>query len=175
MNPFTHFANRLRDAEVLADPYPHFCLDNIFPDDYYRTLLENLPASTSYENLYEVTTLKLDHFRHRDQRDMNDGWTDGLPSEQKAIWDSFDSWFLGEDVAQAVLQTFPAQMHARFGAEWPAVSVESQFIRHRPGYFLGPHSDLHTKLVDLKGRRVFPVVDGHERPSFRCGQGPREQ
>ena len=40
-------------------------------------------------------------------------------------------------------------MHARFGAQWPAVSVESQLIRHRPGYFLGPHSDLHTKLVVL--------------------------
>jgi hypothetical protein len=27
--------------------------------------------------------------------------------------------------------------------------VESQLIRHRAGYFLGPHSDLHTKLVVL--------------------------
>ncbi|HET6975894.1 MAG TPA: hypothetical protein VFI24_06210 [Pyrinomonadaceae bacterium] len=148
-NPLAHFANRLREAEVSLDPYPHFCLDNIFPDEYYRELLRNLPASRTYENLYEVTTLKLDHFRHRDQRDMNDGWTDALPAEQKAFWDDFDSWFLGEDMAQAVLHTFPDQMHARFETEWPEVSVESQLIRHRPGYFLGPHSDLHTKLVVL--------------------------
>lgn len=148
-SPLTHFVNRLGDARVSMDPYPHFCLDNIFPDEYYRSLLENLPSSTSYENLYEVTTLKLDHFRHRDQRDMNAGWTSELPAEQKEFWDDFDSWFLGEDMAQAVLKTFPEQMHARFGEEWPAVSVESQLIRHRPGYFLGPHSDLHTKLVVL--------------------------
>ena len=149
MNPLTHFVSRLREARVLLEPYPHFCLDHIFPDEYYRALLRNLPSSTSYENLYEVTTLKLDHFRHRDQRDMNEGWTDALPPEQKEFWNSFDSWFLGEELAQAVLQTFPEQMHARFGAQWPAVSVESQLIRHRPGYFLGPHSDLHTKLVVL--------------------------
>ena len=149
MNPFTHFVNGLREARVLLEPYPHFCLDNIFPDEYYRELLANLPSSTSYENLYEVTTLKLDHFRHRDQRDMNDGWTDELPSKQKEFWDGFDAWFLGEEMAQAVLQTFPEQMRARFGTEWPAVSVESQLIRHRSGYFLGPHSDLHTKLVVL--------------------------
>ena len=148
-SPFTHFANRLRQAQVSLDPYPHFCLDNIFPDEYYRTLLANLPSGTSYENLYEVTTLKLDHFRHRDQRDMNAGWTKELPAEQKEFWDDFDSWFLGEDMAQAVLKTFPDQMRTRFGEEWPAVSVESQLIRHRPGYFLGPHSDLHTKLVVL--------------------------
>jgi hypothetical protein len=176
MIPFTHFANRLREARVSLDPYPHFCLDNIFPDDYYRALLENLPSSTSYENLYEVTTLKLDHFRHRDQRDMNEGWTKDLPAHQKDFWDDFDSWFLGEEMAQAVLQTFPDQMNARFGAQWPPVSVESQLIRHRPGYFLGPHSDLHTKLVVLLiylapdestshlGTSLFRPKD----PSFSC-------
>ena len=84
-SPLTHFVNRLREAKVLLDPYPHFCLDNIFPDDYYRTLLRNLPASASYDNLYEVTTLKLDHFRHRDQRDMNAGWTNELPRSRKSF------------------------------------------------------------------------------------------
>lgn len=149
MDPLSHFVDRLREAEVLLDPYPHFCLDNIFPDEYYRELLQNLPASESYENLYEVTTLKLDHFRHRDQRDMTDGWTNALPAAQKSFWDDFDSWFLGEEMARAVLQTFPDQMRERFGEHWPSTSVESQLIRHRPGYFLGPHSDLHTKLVVL--------------------------
>lgn len=146
-----HFANRLREAEVSLDPFPHYCLENVFPDDYYQLLLKNLPVSDSYENLYEVTTLKLDHFRHRDQRDMNDGWTDKLPAGQKKFWDRFDSWFLGGELAQAVLKTFLEQMRARFGSEigWPEVSVESQLIRHRAGYFLGPHSDLHTKLVVL--------------------------
>src|SRR5688500_939423 len=73
---FSHFADRLREAEVSVDPYPHYCLENIFPDDYYQLILKNLPTSDSYQNLYDVTTLKLDHFRHRDQRDMSAGWTD---------------------------------------------------------------------------------------------------
>ena len=147
----SHFADRLREAEVSLDPYPHYCLEKIFPDDYYQELLTKLPTSNAYENLYEVTTLKLDHFRHRDQRDMNAGWTDTLPAEQKGFWDGFDSWFLGGELAQAVLQTFAGQMDAKFGAQgnWPEVSVESQLIRHRAGYFLGPHSDLFTKLVVL--------------------------
>lgn len=146
-----HVVGRLRETEVILDPYPHYCIENLFPDDYYQALLKNLPGSASYQNLFEVTTLKLDHFRHRDQRDMNPGWTDDLPPEQKAFWDSFDSWFLAADLAQAVLQTFPEQMRGRFGEKdsWPEVSVESQLIRHRAGYFLGPHSDLHTKLVVL--------------------------
>jgi hypothetical protein len=144
MTPLDHFKDRLRTARVVLDPFPHYCLERVFPDDYYQDLLRNLPTSDVYENLYEVTDLKLDHFRHRDQRDLNDGWTNRLPPDLKPFWDSFNDWFLGPQFAHAVLESFSSQR-----SSWPEVSVESQFIRHRPGYFLGPHSDLYTKLVVL--------------------------
>jgi hypothetical protein len=144
MTPLDHFITRLRTARVDLDPFPHYCLDDVFPDDYYQQLLHHLPPIDVYENLYEVTDLKLDHFRHRDQRDMNDGWTDRLPPHLKPFWDSFNEWFLSLRLAHAVLESFSSQR-----ASWPEVSVESQFIRHRAGYYLGPHSDLYTKLVVL--------------------------
>lgn len=144
MTPLDHFIDRLRTAGVQPDPFPHYYLEEVFPNDYYRNLLQHLPASDVYENLYEVTDLKLDHFRHRDQRDMNEGWTERLPPDRKLFWDSFNEWFLGPELAHAVLESFSSQR-----ASWPEVSVESQFICHRPGYFLGPHSDLYTKLVVL--------------------------
>ena len=139
-----HFVDRLRTARVEVDPFPHYYLEGVFPEPYYQKLLSNLPASNVYENLYEVTDLKLDHFRHRDQRDMNAGWTDRLPPDIRPFWTSFNEWFLGPELAQAVLSSFSSRR-----ASWPEVSVESQFIRHRAGYFLGPHSDLYTKLVVL--------------------------
>ena len=139
---FEHFVDRLRSAKVETDPFPHYFLEHVFPDDYYRLMLRHLPASEVYENLYEVTDLKLDHFRHRDQRDMDRGWTDRLPIEQRVFWNLFNSWFLSEEVAQEVMKSFGRE-------SWPELSVESQLIRHRAGYFLGPHSDLYTKLVVL--------------------------
>ena len=142
MSPVQHFVHRLRDAKIELDPFPHYFLERVFPDDYYRELLRQLPSSDVYDNLYEVTDLKLDHFRHRDQRDMDRGWTERLPSGQRDFWSSFNEWFLSDELAQAVLESFGSE-------SWPAVSVESQFIRHRAGYFLGPHSDLYTKLVVL--------------------------
>jgi hypothetical protein len=145
MSPLAHVASRLRSATVVDDPFPHFYVENIFPDDYYDALLRHLPDSGVYQNLYEVTDLKLDHFRHRDQRDFKDGWTERLPPTQKEFWDDFHDWFLGAELAQAALDSFGAQM----GGRRPAVSVESQLIRHRAGYFLGPHSDANTKLVVL--------------------------
>ena len=171
MTPLDHFIQRLEAAKVDLDPFPHFCLENVFPDDYYQELLHNLPSTDVYENLYEVTDLKLDHFRHRNQRDMDAGWTARLPAELQPFWNSFNEWFLGPDFAQAVLGSFHTQR-----SSWPEVSVESQFIRHRAGYFLGPHSDLYTKLVvlliylapDNSAEHLGTSLYRPKDPSFSC-------
>lgn len=171
MTPLDHFIDRLRTARVDLDPFPHYCLEDVFPDDYYQSLLKHLPSSDVYENLYEVTDLKLDHFRHRDQRDMNEGWTNSLSPHLKPFWDSFNAWFLSLRLAHAVLESFSSQR-----ASWPEVSVESQFIRHRAGYFLGPHSDLYTKLVvlliylapDNSAEHLGTSLYRPKDPSFTC-------
>jgi len=177
-SPLEHFTDRLRSAEVMLEPYPHYLLDKVFPEDFYQALLKHLPESDVYENLYEVTTLKLDHFRHRDQRDLRLGWTESLPAELKDFWDRFDEWFLGPDLANAVLNSFAGQLRERFGAEgsWPEVSVESQLIRHRAGYFLEPHSDLYTKLVvlliylapDRRAEHLGTSLYRPKDPQFSC-------
>ena len=151
MNPLAPVIDRLYTSEISQDPYPHYYLEDVFPTEYYQSMLRYLPDSAVYQNLYAVTDLKLDHFRHRDQRDLNEGWTDMLPDEIRSFWIAFDEWFMGPELAQAVLQTFAEPLRERFGDEraWPEVSIEAQFIRHRAGYFLGPHSDLYTKLVVL--------------------------
>lgn len=151
ISPLSHFIERLRSARVEADPFPHYYVEGVFPEDYYQEMLRRLPGSGIYENLYEVTTLKLDHFRHRFQRDLTDGWTNALPRELQPFWNSFNEWFLSPELAQAVLESFAEPLRPRIGDKpsWPEVSVEAQFIRHKPGYFLGPHSDLYTKLVVL--------------------------
>lgn len=150
-SPLAHFVERLRASAVVPEPFPHYYLENVFPEEFYRELLAHLPGGDAYQNLFEITTLKLDHFRHRDQRDLGDGWTRGLPGELRDFWERFNDWFLGPELARAVLKSFAEPLRPRLGGEesWPEVSVESQLIRHRAGYFLGPHSDLHTKLVVL--------------------------
>jgi hypothetical protein len=176
-SPLAHFAARLRSARVVAEPYPHYYVEHVFPDDYYRELLAHLPESAVYQNLFEVTTLKLDHFRHRDQRDFNEGWTKTLPGGLREFWEDFNRWFLGPELAQAVLDSFAA--HSPDDKSWPEVAVESQLIRHRAGYFLGPHSDLYTKLVvlliylapDDSASHLGTSLYVPKEPAFRCPAG----
>ena len=178
LSPLAHIVARLRDAQVVLEPYPHYYLENVFPEDYYQLLLEHLPESAAYQNLFEVTDYKLDHFRHRDQRDLKEGWTEELPDELRGFWDSFSEWFLGPDLAGAVLDSFAAPLRARYGEKmaWPEVSVEPQLIRHRAGYFLGPHSDLYTKIAvlllylapDESGAHLGTSLYRPKDPGFTC-------
>lgn len=180
-SPLAHFAARLREAEVVMEPYPHYYVEQVFPDDYYRELLAHLPESAIYQNLLEVTTLKLDHFRHRDQRDFNDGWTKMLPGGLREFWENFNRWFLSPELAQAVLDSFAAQLPDEKSR--PGVAVESQLIRHRAGYFLGPHSDLYTKLVvlliylpsDESASHLGTSLYVPKEPGFRCPAGTHYQ
>jgi hypothetical protein len=162
-SPLKYLIDRLKTAELIADPYPHYRLDRVFPEAFYQSLLRHLPDESAYQNLLKITTLKLDHFQFRDQRDLADGWTASLPDELRRFWDDFNAWFLGPELAQAVLDSFAGPMRARFGERgaWPDVSVETQLIRHRAGFFLGPHTDLSTKLVVLL--IYLPPDDNHQR------------
>lgn len=172
--PLAHFIARLQTAEIVSEPFPHFYLENVFPADFYQMLRDHLPASEVYQNLFEVTDYKLDHFRHRDQRDLHNEWTSSLPPSLKTFWDSFNEWFLGAELAQAVLESFGGYFETPF--EPGDVSVESQLIRHRAGYFLGPHSDLYTKLVvlliylapDESATHLGTSLYRPKDPDFRC-------
>jgi hypothetical protein len=176
--PLDHVVTRFRSAEIIHEPYPHYVLNNVFPDDFYRTLIGNLPGGAVYQRLFDLSTLKLDHFRHRDQTDLAGPWTEKLPEGLKQFWDSFDAWFLGPELADAVLKSFAAPLGERFGTRsgWPEVSVEAQLIRHRAGYFLQPHSDLHTKLVvlllylapDESASHLGTTIYRPKDPDFSC-------
>ena len=179
-DPLAHMIERLHTPEMILDPFPHYFMEQVFPDDYYEALLRNLPGSTAYQNLFEITDLKLDHFRHRDQKDIGAGWTDLLSGEPKAFWDAFNEWFLGPDLAQAILRTFADAMNARFGdeASWPGISVEVQLIRHRAGFFLQPHSDANSKLVvlllylapDASTSHLGTSIYRPKDPTFTCSK-----
>ena len=177
-NPLNHLIGRLRGVKVDTDPFPHYYVEGVLPEDYYQELLRHLPGSDVYENLYEVTDLKLDHFRHRYQRDLNEGWTNALAPELQTFWNSFNEWFLSPQLADAFLESFAEALRPRIGAReaWPEVSVEAQFIRHRAGYFLGPHSDLYTKLVvvllylapDARAERLGTSLYRPKQAGFSC-------
>ena len=47
-DPRQHAIYQLRNHPVLAYPYPHAFIRDIFPEDYYRDLIAHLPDDSAY-------------------------------------------------------------------------------------------------------------------------------
>jgi len=40
---YEYIKNRILDAHIFEEPYPHILIENIFPVDFYKKLLDNIP------------------------------------------------------------------------------------------------------------------------------------
>lgn len=148
--PLPHMLQRLREARLVTEPYAHFYLENVFPDDYYRTLLQHLPAPADYgSSLYHASQRKLEHYRNRRQSNLDADWVASLPPQLQDFWGGFNACLFSPALAEAALDSFAPVMHEQFGQKesWPAWSTEAQLACHRAGYFLHPHTDATSKLV----------------------------
>lgn len=145
-----HVLYALANANVKKWPFSHFYAENVFPDNFYETLLDVLDRKTEFsEQAFKNRTFaethnlsKLDFMLTR--------------SFKQRIFDLFDQ---------------PEQLNAR---------SETRLIRDHEGYKIGPHTDSPHKIVSLLfylpatddyadfGTSVYVPND----PSFKCAGGP---
>lgn len=147
-----HVAEKLASATVEADPYPHFFVDDIFPADFYRDLLDHLPDPSRYQKLSEVSDLDQDYFEHRDQASLTSEWVEKLPDPKlQRFWTETMSWLLGPALRTTAVELLNPFMDQRYpaGGPLPEMTTEAELIRHRAHYCLEPHTDLQSKVVVL--------------------------
>jgi hypothetical protein len=46
--------DRLANASINLDPFDHFYIKDIFPEDFYQEILSNIPDGVSYTKLSET-------------------------------------------------------------------------------------------------------------------------
>jgi len=44
----SHVIERIQAAKIEVDPYPHFSIDHVFPEDFYQQLLAHLPSDDEF-------------------------------------------------------------------------------------------------------------------------------
>lgn len=147
-----HFLSRLESAHVDDTPYPHFYIDNVFPDDYYERMRQLLPTTDAYKKWTDVGKVKLEQYSRRDQCYLEPEWLNAQPPVRRDFWNQFSEWFLGNEVVEASMKLFRPTLEKRFGSGeegWPDVFPQAIFLRHRADYFIGPHTDIPSKVVNI--------------------------
>ena len=60
-SPIEHFVDRLRGASAELDPFPHYFIEHVFPEDYYCEMLGHLPPTGVYR-MSDDGTVSYDRF-----------------------------------------------------------------------------------------------------------------
>jgi hypothetical protein len=154
-----HVRYHIANAEVRPYPFPHFYVRPVFPEPFYKQLLERLPPTTIMKNISEAGRVGQKNDAGRaDAAASQPRWITDLATieehEEKSgndgFWRSFSSWLLGTEFQQLIMSKFRVGISERFGAGSKlATDVEARFVRDFTKYSIGPHTDMPRKLISL--------------------------
>ena len=153
-----HIEAKFEAAQLEESPFPHLLIEDFFPTEVYEKLVAWNPfhANRGEEWLDKskskhVTSATPYHARKQINFHNDQGFD--APAEQQAFWSTIKSCFLGDDwFPQLVARKYPAYFRLRFGdlvddADFAGLFRRELFLqRHEPGYYIGPHTDIPTRV-----------------------------
>lgn len=158
---FSHVINRFSQVEINTSPFPHFHIENIFPEDFYQQLLEHLPDASYFQSL--STTGKVDPRTYSDRLVLplelaNLGQ---LSFSQFLFWTQFTAALKSERWCSFLLNAFDREIKSRFGTYYAKVKFSStaELVKDRTHYSIGPHTDHPIRVLTL----LFYFPSSHDQ------------
>ena len=144
----SHVAYQIGNAPLNTFPYPHFFVQDVFPQDFYDAIQANLPDPQAMLPIEAVRPVR--GYKERFVMEFGSASFGALPPDKKAFWAEFMGWMRGARFGQLVTGKFEAFVMQRFGAKSEfEFSHETLLVEDITKYSLGPHTDAPRKVVTL--------------------------
>jgi hypothetical protein len=181
-----HVLYQIGNAPVRRHPYPHFFIRNIFPEDYFRTLREQLPpldwlqpiADTgSVRMLDDNPTAEAKPYAGRYIAELAQLEEQEESAGKGTFWLQLSEWLASDRLRSLLLEKFQPDIMRRFGRDAAlGTDIDTRLVRDFTDYSLGPHTDSPNKLVsllfylpaDAATSRWGTSIYAHSDPAFRC-------
>jgi hypothetical protein len=164
---------------------------NFFPDDVYRQIISRnlfnqnrgVEWFTKEQMAARGQKREMSPYDHRMQINFHVGHKYDAPPATKRFWRSISDVFMADDWwPKLIFSKFPSYFLLRYGefATHPdffqKFRRENFLQRHEPGYFIGPHTDIPTRVftclftfADRPGFEPFgTLLLRHKDPMVRC-------
>ncbi|HSD44508.1 MAG TPA: hypothetical protein VLD36_21920 [Burkholderiales bacterium] len=145
-----HVIYRIANAPLLAYPFPHFYVESVFPEDFYRELRARLPEAAAYTRLDETGSVTKGAYQERSVCSLLDLEEQEATRDAGSFWADLNSWLMSERFAHLVAGKFRDGIVARYGPEAELnMHMDCRLVRDLTRYAISPHTDTPTKLVSL--------------------------
>ena len=149
-----HMVDAVDRAWVDEQPFPHFLVEGLFPDDVYREMLASLPDPSLYTPVsYERHA---DHgVSNRGKFGLTEEYISQLPHRQRAIWSAVRDALGSPEFKQAVFDRLSLGLAYRYGileteaTRTPGYALP-ELLRETKGYRIKPHPDTRRKVVTMQ-------------------------
>ncbi len=150
-----HMLDRLDRTPVCEEPYSHFYLDSVFPDDVYSEMMANMPAPSCYKPLSETKHKNEQGMSTRDVFALSGDGPAQLPEPQRKIWEDVATALAAPELKRMVFRKLAADLSRRFGVRRDAVEEivsysKPSLFRDLEGYEIPPHPDGRAKIVTMQ-------------------------
>jgi len=156
-----HVRYQIANAPLRRYPFPHFYVQPVFPEDYYRELLANLPRTevltpigeTGSVGVVDRQTGSLKAKTVSEPRYIADLAVleeDEDARQRGHFWGDLSAWLLADPFRELLIGKFEEGIRERFGEGAQLhTDVDGRFVRDFNQYLIHPHTDQPKKLVSL--------------------------
>jgi len=150
-----HLLDTLQKTIPVNVPFSHFFMENVFPEDLYSTLLDQLPDLKDYRALSLKKYARADGTSTRDLLELSDEGVTALRDSQREFWLGIADTLKSDELRNQVFDMLAVDLTARFGVSREALSQVQAYpkpaiIRDVGGYQIAPHPDQKKKIVTLQ-------------------------
>jgi hypothetical protein len=135
-------------------PFAHFLVEDVFPDEFYKEILKNLPSYDRFHVFSETGRVNADYNRNRLflsslQEDLL-----RLDSKPRAFWQKLFAVVGSPEILNCLFEAFGPYLQARFATPGLGIAggnfdvgMRVSLVRDRTGFELGPHTDSLSKIL----------------------------
>ena len=148
-----HLAYKIANTPTLNFPFPHIYIENIFPDDFYSKIQENLLESKEMTSLAENDTNinGLAGYKDRFVIDLaNEEAMSNVGKDKQDFLRVFGEIFNTGTFSKLLLSKFKKFIDMRFQfLENVTFRDDVKLVNDKVSYALGPHTDHPGKVISM--------------------------
>lgn len=151
-DPPAALVGRVEATPLETAPFDHVYLEDLFPPDYYRRLLEHLPETRRYREMRHREAMQPDGHSARRKFYLYPEHIVWLPRAQRAFWRELSRVLRSRALQDAFKAKFRAALEQRFGCGIDRLRFYPvpMLLRDLSGYRIGIHGDAQRKAITVQ-------------------------
>lgn len=162
-----HMAERVRACAATDEPFQHFHLTGVFPEDVFAEMRRSMPPREAYLPINIKRWKNAAGQSTRDRLALSDGELARVPEAVRPIWEDVTAALTSRDLQQAVYSVLRRDIALRLKCAPEAVLDQYAYpsvllVRDFEEYHLKPHPDGQPRVVTV----MFYLPDDDSRPDL---------